>query len=190
MDNFLRVTVVAAFLALSANASAIPLSDVGMLDEVYDETDLANAGYGTQNTWVKSALDPSVDYTKYDFSGTWLKVDDGDSATDYWAIDFFADQQDGAGLTTGPDYFLIKIGQGTGATSSNNNTFLFQNNANLQYGFIDLSVLGVNEVGEVGIISHFGATGSSVSVPEPGTIILMTLGLSGLLVARRRKRAA
>lgn len=196
MDGLLRFLVVSAFLTLSANASAVLLSEAGSLDTLTADTNggdlytnpgsLSNYSDAKEEEWVEAILGYDVDYTKYDFSGNWLAVDDGNSSTDYWAIDFFAATESGAGLSTGPAHFLLKTGN-----AASDGIFLFTNNTSLRYGFIDLSVLGVNSIGNVGVISHFGATGSSsVKVPEPGTIALMALGLAGLLVARRRKTLA
>ncbi|MDI9246884.1 PEP-CTERM sorting domain-containing protein [Marinobacter sp. CHS3-4] len=185
MDSLLKIVLATSMFALAANVSALPLTPYGSLDTLEAE---GSPSPSDEETWIEGIIG-EIDYTKYDYPGTWTTVVDG--LNTYWALDFFAEQEIGAGLTEGPAYFLIKTGSGaTGGSSGTSDTFLFKNNDSLQYAFINPELLGVSSTSNVEVISHFGATGPGTTVPEPGTIALMMVGLSGLFVARRRKASA
>ena len=51
------------------------------------------------------------------------------------------------------------------------------------FGLWTLSVLDV-EAADVGTINYFGI---AAAVPEPGTLALLSLGLAGFALARRKK---
>lgn len=102
--------------------------------------------------------------------------------------------------TQQPLYFLLKFG--VGGTSSQQNTFFFQNIGELnklvfsssQVNFLSGGDCGANGNGcNIGRLSHydiFGSTGGSTDVPEPATMALVGLGLLGFAASRRKARAA
>lgn len=95
-------------------------------------------------------------------------------------------------LQGAPEYFFIKTGNITpdDKTDSPPDHFLFKNDANLNWAVVDLSDFGnVYELSGVGVLSHVGELGGgSTSVPEPGTMILLGIGVLGLAIFGKRRR--
>ena len=191
MKNLIKLITATIFVIFTSNASAILIGTVGSLDTLVADTNLTDTytnpythDTGCNDTceeeWIEGVLGFDIDYTKYDYQPTWLDVDDGVSSTDYWAFDFFAAAEDGAGLTTGPDYFMVKVGGG----NTTDDLWLFENKSSDQYGFIDFGLFG-GTFGDVEVVSHFAATGST-SVPEPSILALFGLGLLGMGLTHRR----
>ena len=80
----------------------------------------------------------------------------------------------------------IAIGFKFGTGNRGDNWFVFQLDQNTSTGFWGF----VNSVHRGGGLSHIELYGSGGrSVPEPGTLALLGLGLFGIGLARRRKRA-
>jgi hypothetical protein len=70
--------------------------------------------------------------------------------------------------------------------------FVFENLANLSYLVWTNSQLltaGIAE-GHLDSISHYTYPGGTTTVPEPGTLTLLGLGLVGVGALRRRRSAA
>lgn len=178
--RFTKYLMALGLAVFSANASAVLIGEVGVYDElvtsvgVMDNPDtLDNSGSGTEEAWIEDVLGMDIDYTQLAGSDytAWEEVDGGavgDVAFDLSDYD--------------PDYFLVKVGGGGGAGTTDTH-FLFENNDSRDWGYINLSVFG-DDV-DFGVISHVGVTDGQ-SVPEPGMLGLLAIGVLGMVVARRR----
>jgi len=165
----LKKLALVSMLALSSPAWSIPLATVGGIDDLIGQTTLGDSGIDTEVTWIEGVLGYQIDndlYTQTSLTAAdWLGVD-GDPGA-------FALELDGPA-----DWFLIKIGNNSGATSTH---FLFDNLTSLNWAVIDLVEMGFNEKNtlNIGKISHIGTgPGGTTDVPEPGILALMGLSLA------------
>jgi hypothetical protein len=154
-----------------------PSVNVGSVDNLINSAKLANSGDATEIAWVNSVLGTSFttdDLTKYTNSSPgWLWEET--SVDGVWAID----------LKTDPEYFYIKTGGGA-ATAGDFDHFLYENLDDFNWGVVDLLAIGV-EINNWGAISHVGEIGGQgTEVPEPGTMVLLGLGLIGLAGLRKK----
>ena len=185
MNKIIKLMMTMILAAFSASASSVPITDVGTIDEVIGQTTLTNSGELNEETWIESVLtalngDVLVDiaYTQLsetissgEILGNWETVDGG--APGDYALDF--------GLGIEPAYFLIKVGGGNGTLVADTH-FLYENNASMQWAFLNLSDFGPDvTLTNIGVISHVG------SVPEPGMVGLLAIGLIGMVAAARRR---
>lgn len=167
-----------ALTVLSANASAIPIGVLGGYDTLKAQADLGNSGSAVEQAWVEAELGFTIEYTQLDditSSGSLWETVDGGIAGDY-AFDFGA---------IGPAYFLVKTGNGGNNTAVNSH-YLFENMDSLEWAFVNLSVFGVADVTNVGVISHAGVS-ESYLVPEPGILALLGIGLVGFSLRSNKK---
>lgn len=176
-----------ASLLFSAGASAVAITDVGSYDTLLDsitqgEPGLPSSGEGNEELWIESVLGFDVTYTQLDGSSSgsnWEMVTGIGAVAGDYAFNF--------GMEFAPDYFLIKTGGGSG-TGVTDTHFLYENNNSDNWAFLNLSDFGEGvSLDNVSVISHVGRTGGTVTVPEPGTLALLGLGLAGLGLSRRRK---
>lgn len=163
-------------LFINDTNSADDGANVGIVDTLMGEiakadltTLCGNPGGSTdcETDWANSILDPDVDFK--------IKVAD---------VDYFSTNENGVyafKTLLDPGYFLIK-----------NSTVraLFQNNADLGWGVFDVADLGLdfNIPSDEFTISHVtGFNGDETTVPEPGVLALLAVGLLGMVAARRKK---
>ena len=122
--------------------------------------------FSASTNWVNSILNPDVSYTLKTQKLSYYET----NGTSIFAFE----------LQSKPEYFIIK-----------NSTFwaLFENVISLDWGVFDASKLDEGfklPDGDSWQISHVSEFNGAVSVPEPGSISLLALGLLGLVLARRK----
>jgi hypothetical protein len=173
----------------AANAGAGPLTfdDVAVEDLLVTGVDVGNSTSAESSyllTYLASVgYDTSLfAYNKIDIGGedSFSPVTGGPLGTNLWAIDFLS-----YGVVD-PLYFLIKVGNGEF------DHYLYQNIDSMQFGVVDLGDIEPRK-GTITIesISHTSSVGTAQSVPEPGTLSLLLVGVAGgLVAARRRQRGA
>jgi len=172
--HLLAIMVVFGLLVFASTGWAVPLSEVGGLDTLYDSALLANSGYPTELAWIQLVLGPGYTFAEediYDSSGAaWEAVDN----TNYWALNL-----DGT-----PEYFYIKIGTGSLPPGTPDH-YLYINNPEYDWAVVDLSDFGDAANIDVFRISHIGEVGTT-QTPEPASILLLGIGMVGLAGFRRK----
>jgi hypothetical protein len=185
IKRFLQLgLLLAGFTSMSAWSIVITDTDagsdngtnVGAVDTLIGEiskTDLTtlcgNPGgsTGCETQWANTILSPDVNWT--------VKVAD---------VDYFTTDQSGVyafELFADPGYFLIK---------NSNARALFKNNNKLDWGVFNVASLGLdfNIPSDEFIISHVTSLdGGDNTVPEPGVLALLAVGLLGMAAASRKK---
>ena len=187
MRKILVTLLTGMMLMVSTSAMALMIADgpyadtvVGERDNYLASADLGNSGSATELAWVQEVLGTDVDWiTDYDYDSDeviWLLTDDtGDNTYAF-------------NLRGTPDFFIIKTGSGT--NDSPNDHFLFENFASLEWAVLNLTAdFGVDyEIKNIGKFSH-GAEigGGDTPVPEPGTMMLLGVGMFGLAIFGKRR---
>jgi hypothetical protein len=165
----------AAMVGLSFSSAAYSFTITGGIDvggiDVFEadttQSEIGNASQASETAWASEAL--GIDLTFED------KTED---------VDFFVTLEDDGvialALTSSPAYFLVKDAQ---------DYVLFENQDSLDWGVFRLGDFfneGKIEEGEP--FSHVTEfNGGTISVPEPGTLALLGIGLLGTIVARRKR---
>jgi hypothetical protein len=165
-------------LFMAGQSQALTESQVGELDTLLDSTLLPNSGDQEELDYIASVvgtdvyLVDKVDYsdvsTDPDYVGDFVLAVTDDNIADSYAI----------AIDDATDYYLIKIGCGTGCTAD---TYLFENLEDLSYAYFTLSSLNISEILT---ISHIT---TAAPVPVPAALWLFGSAMIGLVgVARRR----
>jgi hypothetical protein len=171
-----------AMLMVATSAMALTINggntDVGVADTLLARTTLANSSDATELAWIKTILGSSVDWEIKTTvtSGNWSQTDQ----TGTWAYD----------LGTDPHYFMIKTGNNKPYKPLGADHFIFTNNNSLNWAVIDLDAsFGEGAIlANIGKISHVvELDGTNTPVPEPGTMMLLGIGMLGLAVYGKRR---
>lgn len=170
-------SVALTILAGSVSANLIGGVSVGSADTLIAQADkdevsgLCGNGSNpaTELCWINTVLEPDTTYGQKTEDQTYQFVDGSNDLIGYM-------------LSSPTEYFLVK-----------NSTWwaLFQNNADFDWAVIDTAQLnsGFNLPDDEELtISHVATIGNVVSVPEPGTLGLLGLGLFAVSVKRRLSR--
>ncbi|MEX0605017.1 MAG: PEP-CTERM sorting domain-containing protein [Marinobacter sp.] len=177
MNAFSKALVLVALSTVASGVSAnliggVFVGGVDLLIAQADKDDVSSlCGPGgsptTELCWINTVLEPDTTYGVKTENQTYQFVD-GDSSLIGYMLD------------SPTEYFMIK-----------NATWwaLFQNNADFDWAVIDTALLNSSfnlPDGQELTISHVATLGNKVvSVPEPGTLALLSLGLFAMGIKRR-----
>lgn len=203
MKTTTKLTAVAilAYFGLSAPAMAISIELVGPIDPLIGWTSLENSSEEMEHNWVEAFLiangyavpeegvnNPEKFQTE---DSNWYAVEDKGGAT---MIGVFALR-----LWTETDFYLLKTGEGSPLGTD----FLFDNRADpsnpngVHWAVFDMAAMGFDTqpiLNELSASDEFNPGVFKVShvsefdLPEPSSLLLISLGLLGMAgIARRRK---
>lgn len=166
----IKTMLFSALLAFSVSGSAFAYTiaggtDVGGLDTFMAETTGMSSGEATETAWASGIVG-----TQLTFAG---KTDPASFQVTVEDAGVIAFQ-----LFTAPTYFLVKDAR---------KHVLFKNEQSMDWGVFNLlAYFGANKLEELELSHLTEFNGGTVTVPEPGTLGLLGLGILGLLTVRRK----
>lgn len=148
---------------------------VGELDIAKYMKNLPNSSEAEELAFVQESLGAQYFISStYDVtSGDWEQVDGYNT---YYALE----------LNSPTEYFLLKLGQPQGGqVTIPFSHYIYENKEDLLWAVVDYSIWGTGPGGSINIgrVSHVGEINP---IPEPGTMLLLGVGLVGLVGMRRK----
>lgn len=188
--KMLQTFAVVSALSLSGSAWALTINagatEVGSLDLFLGSTILGNSGDGTEKSWVAAMLGLDVEDLTLEF-----KNNDASEIQAWTQVDGAAAMVKALQLDEPVYYYLLKLG--VPAKSGADTHYLFDNQASLNWAVIDFNAMLAGQPESFsfnfGRVSHISGFNGAVTVPEPGTLALLGLGLVAIGVVRRRQKA-
>lgn len=149
--------------------------DVGLEDTLIATAKLTGSGTEAERLWVEGIIGGTVTYSGKEENLSYSLVDQ--LGTTIGAFE----------LQSSADYFIVKDGKVKQSDPEGKTQHaLFQNNASLEWGVVDFyAIFGEKWNGDL-VISHVSEF-NGTTVSEPGTIAILAMALTGLVIARRRK---
>ncbi|MEO6422344.1 MAG: PEP-CTERM sorting domain-containing protein [Candidatus Nitrotoga sp.] len=194
MNNILKLLKFAAaiFLTYGMMPLSVQASPIYQIDTLLGSTELASSGDAAELAWMKLVTGDTSLMLNFKIS-TSLVVVDNDTAvannlpSNSWYIDV---------APSTPGFFLLKFGN---STQTDNTHYAFANISDFtKLVFSNAQVDGITgnspscggpcNIGKLSHYAGFSADGGGPpsQVPEPGSMLLLGIGLSGLAWMRRR----
>lgn len=173
------------FLAVAGFAIAqVAVADTCNLDNLIGSANPGNSGQGTEEGLLEGILGENVTFDyRIEKGQTGFNVTACDNNANWFFISVAPDA---------PGYFVLKLGDG--GTNAVNDTFFFENVAELSMlvfssAQVECLIGGPGCPGNTntGRLSHYSLYDGTSRVPEPGTLALFGLAAFTIALTRRRR---